>query len=167
MTIGAADTAPERHHPDHQRRNLHRLQRGTLALSGGSSFTQAAGTLTLTGTFTENSGTFTQSGGAESGNPVGMTGGTLADSGGTGAFLATGSITLTGTIPSGQTVTVDGAGGTSSANMPSAVTVDGTLTLESGAGGDGDVTGSGSLTVASGGTLTTEGSSEPSSSRCR
>ncbi len=131
----------------------------SLALSGGSDFTQSAGTLTVTGTLTEASGTFTQSGGALSGNPVDMTGGTLADSGGTGALESTGSTTLTGTIPAHQTVTVDGAGGTVSESLPSLVTVDGTLTVESGAGGDGDLTGSGGVTVASGGTLTTEGTS--------
>ena len=115
----------------------------------------------MTGTFNENSGTFTESGGAESGNPVGLTGGTLADSAGTGAFLATGTITLSGVIPSGQTVTDDGAGGSISLNMTSAVTVDGTLTLESGASGDSTLSGSGgSLTVASGGNLTTEGPSD-------
>ena len=92
---------------------------GSLALSGGSDFTQSAGTLTVTGTLTEASGTFTQSGGALSGNPVDMTGGTLADSGGTGALESTGSTTLTGTIPAGQTVTVDGAGGTVSESLPS------------------------------------------------
>ena len=112
-------------------------------MTGNSSFTQAAGSLTLTGTFNENSGTFTQSGGTESGNPVGITGGTLADSGGSGTFLATGTYDLTGTIPSGQTVTADGAAGSITTEITSAVTVDGTLTLESGASGDSTVGGSG------------------------
>ena len=65
----------------------------------------------------ENSGTFTESGGAESGNPVVLTGGTLADSAGPGSFLTQGTVTLTGTIPSGQTVTVDGSAGNSSTNL--------------------------------------------------
>ena len=161
VTIGAADTAQNDTTLTTNDGTFTVSSGGALNLGGSSSFTQAAGTLTVTGTFNENSGTFTESGGAESGNPVGLTGGTLADSAGTGAFLATGTITLSGVIPSGQTVTDDGAGGSISLNMTSAVTVDGTLTLESGASGDSTLSGSGgSLTVASGGNLTTEGSSD-------
>ena len=81
---------------------------GTLALSTGSSFTDAAGTLTVTGTLSELGGTFTQSGGTESGNPVALATATLAVSAGTGSFGFTGASTLTGTIPSGQTVRVEG-----------------------------------------------------------
>ena len=127
---------------------------------GSSSFTQSAGTLTLTGTLTESSGTFTQSGGALSGNPVDLTGGALADSGGTGALEAAGTISLTGTVPVGQTVTGNGGSGSADINVPSAVTVDGTLTLESSSSGNSTVSGAGSVTVASGGTFTTEGTAD-------
>jgi hypothetical protein len=132
----------------------------TLALSSGSSFTQSTGTLVVTGTMTENGGTFTQSGGAESGNPVDFTAGTLADSVGTGAFEFTGNGTLSGTIPVGQTVTDDGAGGSVELSLSGVVTVDGTLTAESGASGNAYVLGSGSAVVDSGGTLTTEGTAD-------
>ena len=63
----------------------------------------------------QNGGTFTQSGGIESGNPVQIESVTLADSTGTGSFDVVGSSTLNGTIPSGQTVTVDGS--TTSVNL--------------------------------------------------
>ena len=133
---------------------------GNYALSGSSNFTNSAGTLTVNGTLTENSGTFTQSGGTESGsNPVDLTGGTLADSAGTGSFEATGSIDLSGTIPAGQTVTNNSTASSVTVTLPSAVTVDGTLIEESGASGNANINGSsGSITVASGGAFSTEGS---------
>jgi hypothetical protein len=158
VTIGAANTAQNDTTLTTNDGTFTVSSGGAYNLGGSSNFTQAAGTLNLTGAFSENSGTFTQSGGAESGNPVGLTGGTLADSAGTGAFLATGSITLSGTIPSGQTVTDDGAAGSIDLSVNSPVTVDGNLTLESGSSGNDTVTGSGSLVVASGAQLTTEGS---------
>ena len=161
VTIGAANTAQNDTTLTTNDGTFTISSGGALNLGGSSNFTQAAGTLTVTGSYNQNSGTFTQSGGTESGNPVGMTGGTLADSAGSGAFLATGSITLSGTVPTGQTVTGDGAGGSITLNMNSAVTVDGTLTLESGSSGNSNVSGSGgSLTVASGGQLITEGSTD-------
>ena len=135
------------------------------AISGGydtylsANFTQSPGaTLDVTGTFSVTGGTFTESGGTESGNPVQLAGGTLADSGGTGAFDFTSSGSLTGTIPSGQTVSAGGNYlGALTLTLPSAVTDDGNLTL----GNYDDVTlaatGSGSLTVAGGGTLSTTG----------
>jgi hypothetical protein len=132
---------------------------GTYALSGSSTFTQSGGTLSLTGTMTENSGTFTASGGAESGNPVDMTGGTVADSATTGKFDITGNPTLSGTIPVGQTVTVDGSGGNSTLTLSGAVTDDGTFTQLVSLSGDSLVNGTAtpSLTIASGGSWTTSG----------
>ncbi len=130
---------------------------GNLALTGGSTFTDVAGTLTLSGTMNEGGGTFTQSGGTESGNPVVIDGGaTLADSAGSGGFDVTGSSTLSGTIPSGQTVTVDGSSANVDVSLPSAVTDDGTLALKPSTG-YADITGTGGVTVASGGVLSTSG----------
>ncbi len=132
---------------------------GGYSLSGSSSFTSSAGTLTLTGSMLEDGGTFTQSGGTESGNPVQLEGVTLADSAGGTAFDVIGSSTLSGTIPSGQTVTVDGLHTNVNLSVPSAVSVDGTLALSPTASGYAEVSGVGTVTVASGGTLSTSGSS--------
>ena len=131
---------------------------GGLTLSGGSSFTQAAGSLTVTGTMTQDEGTFTQSGGTQSGGSVVIDGGaTLADSAGGSAFDVTGSSTLSGTIPSGQTVTVDGSGTSVELTVSGAVTDDGTLALDPATNGFAMITGTGSLAVGSGGTLSTSG----------
>ncbi len=126
-------------------------------LSGGSSFTDAAGTLAVTGSMTQNGGTFTQSGGTESGNAVQVEGSaTLTDSAGGGAFNVVGSSTMSGTIPSGQTVTVNGSNTSVQLTInTAAVTVDGTLDVSPGGGGYAMVAGTGSLTVASEGTLAT------------
>jgi hypothetical protein len=128
---------------------------GALSLTGGSSFTNAAGTLTLTGVLSEGSGTFTESGGVESGNPVVLSGATLADSAGTGAFDIRGSSTLTGDVPVGQTVTVDGAATSVFAAIPGATTVHGRLALDPSASGFAGLNGVGSVSVASGGVLST------------
>jgi hypothetical protein len=130
---------------------------GNADLSSGSSFTQAAGTLTVTGGFNQNSGTFTASGGTESGNPVNLSGGNLVDTATTGTFEATGTITLSGTIPVGQTLTGVGSSGSLSLQLLGAVTDDGTLVLDPSAVGNVGIIGvSSSLTVASGGNLITE-----------
>lgn len=88
---------------------------GVLAVSGGSTFAQAAGTV--------------------SGTVAVQNGGTLADSGGTGGtfLMECGTTSLTGTIPAGQTVTVQGSGcGDAQANLAgTSVTSDGTLNLDS------------------------------------
>ena len=120
------DQEQDGRHGDHRRRdaptrttNTLTTNQGTFTVSSGggytlssaSSFTDSAGTLTVTGAMTQNGGTFTQSGGTESGNPVHVAGGaTLADSAGGGAFDVIGSSSLSGTIPAGQTVNVDGSG---------------------------------------------------------
>jgi hypothetical protein len=130
-----------------------------LDLTSGASFTNAAGTLTVNGTFQMADGTFTASGGTESGNPVTLTGGTLADSAGTGAFDVTGSSTFYGDIPAGQTVTVDGVANNVVLVVPGAPAIHGTLTLKPAAGfaGLGAQNGNGSLSVASGGVLSSSG----------
>ena len=129
-----------------------------LALTGGSSFTQSAGTLTDTGAMTLSNGTFTQSGGTESANAVGLfNGSTLADSAGAGSFTIENTDTVSGTIPSGQMVTVVGAAGVNSiaALAGAGVTNDGTFVLDSESGGGyADVNG-GPLT--NDGTFVTEG----------
>ncbi len=136
---------------------------GTYDISSSGGFTQSAGTLVATGSMQFNSsGTFTASGGAESGGPVGFTGGTIADSAMTGAILVDGgSPTLTGTIPAGQTVTVSGSLSSTAVSLPSTLTVDGTLAQVPAANGYSLLEGAGSVTVGSGGTLSTSGTSNP------
>jgi fibronectin-binding autotransporter adhesin len=134
---------------------------GAISLSGSSSFTQSGGTLKVTGPFTDSSGTFTMSGGTESGNPVTITGGTLADSAGGGSFDVTNSATLSGKIPSGQSVKVDGSSTNVEATLSGTVTDDGTLDLNSTSNGFSMIEGD-ALTVASGGAFTTSGSGSDS-----
>ena len=125
-----------------------------LALSGNSSFTQSAGTLKVTGAMSESSGTFTQSGGTESGNPVQLSSTTLADSTGAGSFDVVGSSTLTGSIPTGQTVTVDGSiTNVNLAFRPRRPTP--ARSPSSRSAGYAGIEGSGGITVASGGILST------------
>ena len=128
---------------------------GHYAITGGG-FTDAAGaTVTLTGTMIESGGTFTQSGGTESGNPLQLTGVTLTDSAGTGSFDVVGSSTFGGSIPTGQTVTVDGSLSNVNLAFPNAVTDKGQLTMKATPSGFAQINGSGGLTVASGGVLST------------
>ncbi len=128
---------------------------GHYAVTGGG-FTDASGaTLTLSGTMLENVGTFTQSGGTESGNPVQLENLTLADSTGTGSFDVVGTSNLSGTIPSGQTVTVDGTATTVNLAVAAAVTDDGTLAMKSSTAGYAQINGAGGVTVGSGGAFTT------------
>src|ERR1700681_4660075 len=155
VTIGAADTRQDFGTLTTNSGAFTVASGGTLALSTGSSFTDAAGTLTVTGTLSETGGTFTQSGGTESGNPVALNTATLADSAGTGSFGFTGTSTLTGTIPSGQTVSVNGTIGNANLTV-TGVTDSGTLAEVPANAGFANIVGSGAgLTVASGGTLST------------
>jgi uncharacterized protein YlxW (UPF0749 family) len=157
VTIGAADTRQDQSTLTTNSGTFSVASTANLAITGGGSFTDAAGTLTLTGTMSQTNGTFTQSGGTESGHPVNVNDLTLADSAGTGSFDDIGNGgTLTGTIPVGQTVTVDGRV-TNVGLAVTGVTDDGTLALTSNsAGGYADITGTGSgLTVATGAHLTT------------
>jgi hypothetical protein len=132
---------------------------GSIALNGGSSFTSTGGTIVNNGTYSQGSGTFTESGGTETGNPLGMSGGALVDSAGTGAFVDTGDVTLSGTIPVGQTVTNESTGGNSTLALSGVVTDDGTLVEQPSGNGSAFLNGSGSVTIASGGTLQTYGAS--------
>ena len=136
----------------------------TVSSSGGytitnGGFTSSAGSLTVTGSMLENGGTFTQSGGTESGNAVELENATLADSAGGTAFDVISSSTLSGTIPSGQTVTVDGSHTNVDLAVNTAVTDEGTLALSTSSSGFAELGGTGSLEVASGGTLSTTGAS--------
>ena len=157
VTIGAPDTDQDSNTLTTNSGTFSVASGGNLAISGSGSFTDAAGTLALTGTMTETNGTFTQSGGTESGNPVNVNDLTLADSAGTGSFddIGNGS-TLTGNIPVGQTITVDGRV-TNVSLAVTGVTDNGTLALASNsAGGFAQITGTGTgLAVASGGHLST------------
>jgi hypothetical protein len=80
---------------------------GTLTQSQ-SAFTDAAGTLTVNGTMSDTLGTFTSSGGVQSGASVVLSGSALTDGPGGGPFSLRGTDSLQGTVPSGQTVTVQG-----------------------------------------------------------
>ncbi len=141
----------------------------SLAAGGAPSFTDASGTITNDGSFTGGN-VFTQSGGDESGNPVVLEiANPFIDSAGTGSFEVLES-NIQGTIPAGQTVsnvTTNDTIGTSTAG----VTVEGTLICEttmnpndfcdfSSGYVSGDIPDPG-LTVASGGTLETEGPGSP------
>jgi anti-anti-sigma regulatory factor len=157
VTIGAPDSRQDSNTLTTNSGTFSVASSANLAITGSSSFTDAAGTLTLTGTMSETNGTFTQSGGTESGNPVDLNDVAFVDSAGTGSFDDIGSgSTLTGTIPVGQTVTVDGRV-TNVSLAVTGVTDDGTLALTSNsAGGYAQITGTGSgLTVASGAHLST------------
>ncbi len=157
VTIGAPDTRQDSGTLTTNSGTFTVTSAGNLALTAGSSFTDSAGTLTVTGVLSDN-GTFTQSGGTESGNPVTIGGGSLIDSAGTGAFDVVAGTTLSGTIPSGQTVTVDGSSTNVILAMPHPVIDAGTLILKP-AGAYADINGAGGLTVASGGVLSTSGGS--------
>jgi hypothetical protein len=105
----------------------------------GTSFAQTAGTLVNSGSLVLNGATFTQSGGADSGNQVQLTQfSTLIDSAGTGSFITTGTNNLRGTIPTGQSLTVTGGNTSGVLTLLGNVTNDGDLTLLAGSGG-GDV----------------------------
>ena len=111
---------------------------GGLALTGTASFTDSAGTLVNSGAMTVSSGTFTQSGGVESGNPVVLSNSSsLVDSAGAGSFDLINDDALSGTIPTGQTVTVLGTPGNNSiATLATpGVTNNGKLILDTEAGG--------------------------------
>jgi len=126
---------------------------GTFALSGGGSFTSSAGTLTVNGSFSQSGATYTESGGAESGNPVLLTSATLADSAGTGSFDLEASDTLTGSIPAGQTVTTLGtaAQGGSVLSISGTVTNNGTLAMSSSNGNYSILSGASTPTISNNG----------------
>ena len=103
-----------------------------LKVSGNCSFTQSAGTLTNSGSFSVSNGSFDQSGGTESGTAISITSSTLVDSAGGGSFDLFGTDTLSGTLPSGQTV--DAIGNPASnveVILGSNVTNNGTFELDS------------------------------------
>ncbi len=138
------------------------LTKGSLALSDGSSFAQSGGTMTINGIFSQNTGTFTQSGGVDAGDPISVTNATMSDSAGSGTFTFDlfGTDSLGGTIPSGQTVDVIGNRSFKSvADLAGNLTNDGTLELDADTGsGSGSVQLVGQAdTVTNGGTLETEG----------
>ena len=118
--------------------------------------------MTINGIFSQNTGTFTQSGGIDSGDPVSVTNATLTDSAesGTYTFDLFGTDGLGGTIPSGQTVDVIGNRSFKSVvDLAGNLTNDGTLELDAETGsGSGSVQLVGqAYTVTNAGTLETEG----------
>jgi hypothetical protein len=107
---------------------------GGLSVSGGTAiFTQAAGTLTNSGSLTLNGVTFNNNGGATSGHSPVLLNSSLNDLGVPGSFLLECSDNLSGTIPSAATVTVQGnACGNADVTLTGAgLTNNGTLTLDS------------------------------------
>ncbi|MGA2838280.1 MAG: hypothetical protein ABSF84_16970 [Acidimicrobiales bacterium] len=156
VTIGSSDTLQDQNTATTNDGTFTVATGGSLTVSGGGGSFTNAGTLTVTGGLTESNGTFTQTSGSISGSPVVLTGGSLADTAGTGAFDVQNTLSLSGTIPAGQTVTVDGVHTSVAVTLTTAVTDDGTLTLAPGGGGYALVEGD-ALTVASGGSFTTTG----------
>jgi hypothetical protein len=107
---------------------------GQLSLTGGSSVTQAAGSLAVAGHVVVNGSSWTQSGGSLGTSAVTLQGSTFTDSGGTGGsfFLQCSDTVPGGTIPTGQLVDVQGSGcGNASTNVSAPLTNDGTLQLDS------------------------------------
>jgi hypothetical protein len=107
---------------------------GSLALSAtGASFTQAAGTLAVPGSFSVSNGTFTMAGGTQSGHAVVLSSSTLNDSGGKGSLILQCGDTISGMIPAGQTIDVQGSacGGANASIIGSGLTNAGTLVLDS------------------------------------
>jgi len=95
------------------------------------------GSVTDEGAISITSGTWTQSGGSETGKAVALSGASLIDSAGGGEFKLSGGCKLSGTVPTGQTVTVTGGPGIDSTTTLSGgapVTNDGTLVLDSPSG---------------------------------
>ncbi|HTW10315.1 MAG TPA: hypothetical protein VME46_22615 [Acidimicrobiales bacterium] len=128
-----------------------------LVVESGSSFTQAGGTLALGGTLTLIGGKFVQAGGSESGGPALLEGADLVDGPGALGFDLTGVSILSGDIPSGQTVTLTTHFSDSTVFLSGSTSVKGTLAMEPSASHYVALSGKGSLTVASGGTLATSG----------
>jgi hypothetical protein len=107
---------------------------GRLALSGGSSFANMAGSVANAGAFSVSSGTFTQRAGTLSGSPVLFSNSTLDDdlAAGAGLFTFTGNGVLTGSgnnpgVATGQVVTV--AANNVFTNLAKDLTNAGTITL--------------------------------------
>ncbi len=128
---------------------------GELELSGSSTLTQSAGTLTNDGTFFVNGATLTQSGGTVNDGSTTMDGATFNDAVGTGSILLECSNTLAGTIPAGQSDTVQGnTCNSADTTLSDNVTNDGTLSLQSyGVDVYSDLTDSGGGTLTNNGTL--------------
>ena len=137
----------------------------SVLFTEGSTFTQSAGTLKVNGALmVSGSGAkFTLAGGTESGGPVDVASATLVEGPGRIGFDLTGICTLTGDIPAGQTVTFDAIKSEGQFHLTGPTTVKGTLAVDVGGyGRDAWVIGGGSLTIASGGTLSTTGPSNSS-----
>ncbi len=104
----------------------------SISSNGNSQFIQSGGSITNNGQLYMNQGSWTQSGGSESGNAVILQSSTLTDSAGAGSFLLQCGNTVSGTVPAGQTLTVQGNGcGGASANLSGTVTNAGTIVLDS------------------------------------
>lgn len=103
----------------------------TWNLSGNTSFTQTAGTITNNGTFSQTGGTFSQTGGTATGNALSLSGVTVSPSGGSGSFDLAGTNTLGSDVGAGHTVTLVSA----TLNVPTSRTNSGTIVLDD-RGGD-------------------------------
>jgi fibronectin-binding autotransporter adhesin len=155
ITIGQADTRMDQVTTLSNAGTFTVSAGGNIVATGGGSFTNTSA-MTVTGSMTVGSDTFTQTSGSISGHPVVMTGsGTLVDTAGTGAFDVIGSINASGTIPHGQTVTIDGSSTNVIFDQTSGITDNGTLALAP-SSGFSLLEGS-PLTIGSGGVLSTTG----------
>ena len=159
VSIGAANTLQDQNTATSNNASFTVASGGNLAVTGGGTFTNA-GTLTDTGSFSQNGGTYTQTSGSIVGRPVVITGGTIVDTAGTGAIDVQGGAAFSGNIPTGQTVTIDGAATSVVLNVTSPVTDNGTVAFAPTSNGYALVQGS-PITVASGGILTTTGTGNP------
>jgi hypothetical protein len=124
---------------------------GSLGLSGGSAFTNTAGTIANADVFGVTGGTFTQRDGTETGNPVLLNSSTLDDdvTAGAGLFTFVGNGTLTGTgntpgVAAGQVVTI--AGNNIAIALAKDLTNAGMITLGDSNGGYSILRGPGTLT---------------------
>ncbi len=159
VSLGAATTLQDYDTATVNDGNLTVPSGGNYQVNTGSDSFTNAGTLAVSGTMDESAGTFTQTSGSISGGPVTITGGSVVDTAGTGAIDVRASASLSGTIPTGQTVTVDAATQSVTLSLTGiSVTDDGSLVLTTSANGYAWLGGS-PVTVASGASLSTGGTS--------
>ena len=151
VDVGAADTRQDQGTLT-RNNGTFKIETGAgLGLSGGSSFANNGGAVTNSGVFGMTGGTFTQRGGAESGNAVLLSGTTLDDdlAAGPGLFTFTGNGTVTGTgsspgVAASQVITVSAVNAQVGCGV--SLTNAGTITLGDSNGGYSLLQGPGTLT---------------------
>jgi Bacterial Ig-like domain (group 3)/Divergent InlB B-repeat domain len=130
---------------------------GYTLTTSSALFVNAAGTVINDGAITTSGGaSWSQSGGAESGNPVKLTGGSLSDNGkGTGgSFEIQNTVAVSGTIAAAETVTLAAATGLNAvADAASGLVNNGTIVLDSQAGSSSGYANLEGTTVTNNGTI--------------